>query len=184
MTQRTTASAIVSANCRIRYPEHFVVGDHSIVDDYCYFSTKVRIGVRSHVAASCTIAGGQAHTFSLGDFSSLASGVRIYCSSNDYVNGLVMIAPDELPQPLAEIAGDVAIGHYTGIGANTVIMPDNDVPEGTVVGALSFVPPRFRFEPWSVYAGTPVRRVKARNRASVLAEVERVRAALGMRGAR
>jgi acetyltransferase-like isoleucine patch superfamily enzyme len=141
----------------------------------------VRIGVRSHVAASCTVAGGKAHTFSLGDFSSLASGVRVYCSSNDYVNGLVMIAPDTLREPLAEIAGDVSIGNYTGIGANAVIMPGTDVPEGTVVGALSFVPARFRFEPWSVYAGSPVRLVKSRNKAKVMAEVERVRAALGIR---
>lgn len=173
-------SAIVSPNCRIRYPEHFVVGDHSIVDDYCYFSTKVRVGVRSHIAASCTVGGGPKHLFSLGDFSSLSSGVRIYCTSNDYVNGLVMIAPDGLKEPLAEIAGDVTIGNYTGVGANAVIMPDNEIPEGVTIGALSFVPPGFRFEPWSVYAGTPIRKVKARNRASVMAEAERVRAALGL----
>ncbi len=171
--------AIVSPNCRIRYPEHFVVGDHSIVDDYCYFSTKVRIGRRSHIAASCTVGGGPKHTFSLGDFSSLSSGVRIYCTSNDYVNGLVMIAPDGMKEPLAEIAGDVSIGNYTGIGANSVIMPDNDIPEGTVVGALSFVPSGFRFEPWSVYAGNPVRLIKPRNRDAVLAEVKAVEKALG-----
>ena len=140
--------------------------------------------MRSHIAASCTIAGGATHTFSLGDFSSLASGVRVYCSSNDYVNGLVMIAPDGLSQPLAEISGDVAIGDYTGIGANTVIMPDNDIPAGTVVGALSFVPSRFRFEPWSVYAGAPIRLIKSRDQAAVLVEVERVRKALGMKGLR
>lgn len=185
-SERPLASSapIVSANCRIRYPDHFIVGDHSIVDDFCYFSTKVVIGVRSHIAASCTIAGGQAHTFRLGDFSSLASGVRVYCSSNDYVNGLVMIAPDGLSQPLAEIAGDVRIGDYTGVGANTVIMPDNNIPAGTVIGALSFVPSRFRFEPWSVYAGTPIRLIKSRDQDSVLVEVERVRKALGMQGLR
>jgi acetyltransferase-like isoleucine patch superfamily enzyme len=60
-------------------------------------------------------------------------------------------------------------------------MPGTDVPEGTVVGALGFVPAGFRFEPWSVYAGSPVRLVKSRNKAKVMAEVERVRAALGIR---
>lgn len=172
-------SAIISPNCRIRYPEHFVVGDHSIVDDYCYFSTKVRVGVRSHIAASCTVGGGPKHLFSLGDFSSLSSGVRIYCTSNDYVNGLVMIAPDGLNPSLAEIAGDVTIGNYTGVGANAVIMPDNAIPEGVTIGALSFVPSGFKFEPWSVYAGAPIKKVKGRNKAAVMAEVERVRIALG-----
>jgi hypothetical protein len=39
-------------------------------------------------------------------------------------------------------------------------------------GALSFVPPEFSFEPWTVYAGIPIAPVKARNRESVLRQVE------------
>jgi acetyltransferase-like isoleucine patch superfamily enzyme len=172
-------TAIVSPTVRIRYPDGFVVGAHSIVDDFCYFSTRVTIGICSHVASGCSIAGGAAYQFVLGDFSSLSSGVKVWCSSNDYVNDLVAIVP-----PFAgaigdhPIAGDVTFGHYTGVGANTVVMPDNRVPEGTVIGALSFVPAAFEFEPWTVYAGTPIRRVAARNRVSVMAQVERLRAAL------
>jgi hypothetical protein len=30
-------------------------------------------------------------------------------------------------------------------------MPGNHIPEGTVIGALSFVPAGFSFEPWAVY---------------------------------
>lgn len=168
-------TAIVSPNCRIRYPELFRVGDGSIVDDFCYFSTKVEIGIRSHIAANCTIAGGRAHQFRLGDFSSLSSGVRVYCSSNDYVNDLVMIAPDSMPELTSAIAGDVLLGHYTGIGANAVVMPGNVIPEGTVIGALSFVPAHFEFRPWSVYAGSPIRYVKARNRDRVLEQVRLLR---------
>ena len=40
--------------------------------------------------------------------------------------------------------------------ANAVVMPRNHVPEGTVIGALTYVPPDFPFEPWSAYAGIPV----------------------------
>ena len=47
-------------------PEHahpppasiFEIGDYSIVDDFCYISTRVRIGICSHVASGCSIAGG------------------------------------------------------------------------------------------------------------------------------
>jgi acetyltransferase-like isoleucine patch superfamily enzyme len=136
----------------------------------------VEIGVRSHIAANCTVAGGKAFQFRLGDFSSLSSGVRVYCSSNDYVNDLVMIAPESMPELASAIAGDVLVGNYTGIGANSVVMPDNMIPEGTVIGALSFVPAHFEFKPWSVYVGSPIRYVKARNRASVMEQVERIRA--------
>jgi len=54
-------------------------------------------------------------------------------------------------------------------------MPDNVVPEGATIGALSYVPPRFQFEPWTVYAGAPIRRVAARDRDRVLAQVDLLR---------
>ena len=53
-----------------------------------------------------------------------------------------------------------------------------NVPEGTVIGALSFVPPRFAFEPWSVYAGIPIHRVGARNRTAVEDQARKLRAQL------
>jgi acetyltransferase-like isoleucine patch superfamily enzyme len=46
-------------------------------------------------------------------------------------------------------------------------MPSNRIPEGTVIGALSFVPKAFEFRTWSVYAGIPIRFVRPRNQASV-----------------
>ena len=172
-------NAIVSPNTRIRHPQHFSIGPYSIVDDFCYISTRVRIGLCSHIASGCSIAGGVDQQFTLGDFCSLSSGVKIWCTSNDFVNDLVCIVPEAAGDIGAHpIAGDVAMANYTGIGANSVVMPANDIPEGTVIGALSFVPARFAFEPWSVYAGTPVRRIGERNRAAVLDQAQRMRARL------
>ena len=55
---------IVSRNIRCRVPEHFAVGEGSIVDDYCYFSTRIKIGRFCHVANNVSIAGGRKYTFS------------------------------------------------------------------------------------------------------------------------
>ena len=165
--------AIVSPHVRIRHPEHFEAGDFSIVDDFCYFSTRVRIGICSHIASGCSVAGGSHHRFMLGDFSSLSSGVKIWCTSDDFVNDLVTVIPEgagPIKQHLIE--GDVTLANYTAVGANTVVMPDNRIPEGTAIGALSFVPARFAFEPWSVYAGVPIRMLRARNRAAVDAQAD------------
>jgi acetyltransferase-like isoleucine patch superfamily enzyme len=170
---------IVSPNTRIRHPEHFDIGDYSIVDDFCYVSARVRIGVCSHVASGCSIAGGIKHLFTLGDFCSLSSGVKIWCTSDDFVNDVVAILPDGVgPIKQHLIEGDVSLANCTAVGSNTVVMPGNDVPEGTVIGALSFVPERFSFEPWSVYAGVPIRRVGARNREAVTAQVQQLQARL------
>ena len=167
---------IVSPHARIRDPQHFEIGDYSIVDDFCYISTRVRIGLCSHVASGCSIAGGSAYQFTLGDFCSLSSGVKIWCATNDFAHDIVCIVPAEfshIKPPL--IVGDVTLGDYTAVGANSVVMPCNNVPEGTVIGALSFVPPRFDFKPWTVYAGIPIRRVGRRNRQAVTEQASALR---------
>jgi acetyltransferase-like isoleucine patch superfamily enzyme len=111
--------------------------------------------------------------------SSLSAGVRVWCHAHDFVNDLVCLAPPGVDFPKDDLlAGDVELGRYTAVGANSVIMPAARIPEGTAVGALSYVPPGSELEPWSVYAGVPARRIKARNRDAVLREVERLERAL------
>ncbi len=166
------ARAIVSKHCRIRHPRFFRIGTDSIVDDFCYFSTKVSIGKYSHIASGCSIAGGSKHQFVLGNYCSISSGVKIWCQSNDFVNDLIVIVPPNVTVNDNPIAGDVLIGDMCGVGSNSVIMPDNRIPEGVSIGALSFVPPRFKFRPWSVYAGIPLRRICSRNKARVLSQME------------
>ena len=170
---------IISSNIRIRYPEFFEVGDDSIVDDFCYFSTKVKVGVGSHIAASCVIAGGKDRQFTFGNFGSIASGVKIYCGSNDFVNDLVVLTP-EVDIGMEMCSGDVTIGDYCGIGTNSVIMPKNIIPEGTVIGGLSWVPARCELEPWSVYAGIPVKKIKDRKKDRILIQATRLKLIRGL----
>ena len=96
--------------------------------------------------------------------SALAAGVKVWLSSNDYVNELVTHSIPEVK----EIQGNVRLGKYTGVGTNSVIMPGNDIPEGVSIGALSFVPSNYKFEPWTVYAGRPIRPIKKRNKENVI----------------
>jgi acetyltransferase-like isoleucine patch superfamily enzyme len=177
--------AIISANSRIRHRDHLIIGRDSIIDDYCYFSTKVRIGRCTHIASGCSVAGGLERQFSIGDFCSLSSGVKIWCTSDDFTNDVVAIIPAGIVQVKTNlISGDVDLANYTAVGSNSVVMPDNRIPEGTVIGALSFVPAGFTFEPWSVYAGTPIRHIRSRNRASVMDQVGRLEEQLHERDAR
>lgn len=162
---------IVSANIRIRDKENFSIKEFSVVDDFCYFSTKITIGKHCHIASGCSIAGGKDFLFTLGDFGSISSGVKIWCSSNDYVNDLVILNPEKKEIGDNPISGNVTIGKMCGVGANTVIMPNNTIPDGTVIGALSFVPSNFSFKPWSVYAGIPIKFIKKRNKKKVLQQV-------------
>jgi acetyltransferase-like isoleucine patch superfamily enzyme len=168
---------IVSTNIRIRVPEHLIVGDDSIIDDFCYISTRLTVGRGTHIASGCSIAGGTKFHCRIGDFCSLSSGVKVWCASNDFVNDLIAIVPDSLDTQPAE--GDVEIGNYSGVGANSVILPNNRLPEGTAIGALSLVPASFEFEPWTVYAGIPIRRIRPRNRQRVMEQVRQLTAPTG-----
>lgn len=168
--KQPNATCIISKNVRIRYPNSFRVGEYSIIDDFCYFSSAIKVGRCSHIASGCSIAGGPLEDFQLGDYCSLSSGVKIWCASDDFVNDLVTIIPPFVKKQIKEnfITGGVEIHDYCAIGSNAVIMPRNSIPQGVSIGALSFVPVNFQFEAWSVYAGNPLRFIKQRNKGSVL----------------
>ena len=162
---------IISKMSRIRHPEAFLMGEGSILDDFCYISVKAKIGRFSHIASGCSLAGGFKWQFELGDFSSLSSGVKVWCSSSDYVNDAIC-SPMIIDQMKDADGGDVIFSPHTGVGTNSVVMYDNLVPEGVAIGALSYVPPRYAFEPWTVYAGVPIKPIKKRNKESVMEQVE------------
>ena len=149
----------------IKKPELMEIGNNVRIADFCRISTACKIGDDCEIAPGTYIAGGEGkYMFEMGSFSSLAAGVKVWLSSNDYVNELVT---HSVPG-VKEIQGDVKLGKFTGVGTNSVIMPGNNIPEGVTIGALSFVPSNYKFEPWTVYAGRPIRPIKKRNKANVL----------------
>lgn len=162
--------AIVSPNTRIRVPEWLYVGKNSIIDDFCYISTKIEIGKYCHIASNCSIAGGKDMIFRMGDYSSLSSGVKIWLRSNDFINDLIICGSYNIGENNCK--GNVILGKYTGVGSNTVIMPNNNIPEGVAIGGMSWVPTNYKFEPWMIYAGIPIKPIKSRNKENILKQVE------------
>lgn len=149
----------------IKKPELVEAGDNVRISDFCRISSVCEIGSDCEIASGTYISGGDGRfKFKMGDCSSLAAGVRVWLSSNDYVNELITHSVPEVK----EIQGDVVMEKYTGVGTNSVIMPGNHIPEGVSIGALSFVPSGYKFEPWTVYAGRPIRPIKKRNKENVL----------------
>jgi len=161
---------IIGKTVRIRHPEFCTIGNNSIIDDFTYVSTKLQIGKNTHIASSVSIAGGQDYTCTIGDFCSVSAGVKIWCRSNDFVNDLIAIMPKGIKTNAVE--GDVKIENYTGIGSNSVIMPDVTILEGASIGSLSFVKSHQILEPWTVYTGIPAKPTKKRNKKAVLEQLK------------
>ncbi len=149
----------------LKKPELLTIGNNCRIADYCRISCEAEIGDYVEIAPYTSIAGGGGkYKFIMKGYSSLSAGVKIWLSSNDYVNELVTHAVPNV----REIMGNVTMEKYTGIGANSVVMPNNHIPEGVTIGALSFVPENYHFEEWTVYAGAPIRPIKKRNKEQVL----------------
>lgn len=150
----------------IKRPGEISLGNHVRICEFVRITSPCELGDYTELHTQVSIAGGFGRRkFVLGPYSSIAAGAKIWLSSDDYKNGLVTHAVPGV----AELEGDVIFGKYTGCGCNSVVMPDNRIPDGTVIGALSFVPMGFKFEEWSVYAGCPIRKIGERNKESVLA---------------
>ena len=58
---------IVSQNIRVRNRKFFTIGKGSIIDDFSYFSPKIKVGNFTHIAANCHIGGGVDYEFEIGN---------------------------------------------------------------------------------------------------------------------
>ena len=111
----------------------------------------------------------------IGDFVALSVGVKLFSRSDDYSGQYLTnpTVPSDYTAPPP--AGPVRIGRHAIVGAGTVILPEVTVGEGAAVGANSLV--SRSLEPWTIYAGAPAVRVRARGRGPLEHEA-RLRAAL------
>lgn len=99
----------------IKKPDLMTIGDNVRISDFCRISSACDIGSDCEIAPGTYIAGGDGkYTFKMGECSSLAAGVKVWLSSNDYVNELVTHSVPEVK----EIQGNVTLGKYTGVGTN------------------------------------------------------------------
>lgn len=154
------ANVCISDKASIYNPEQFVIGNNSRIDDFCVISGKVTIGRNVHIAVFCNVAGGEKGV-TLEDFSGLAYGCHVFTQSDDY-DGRTLTNPTVPDKYKREIKKAIIIGRHSIVGTNSLIFPGVSLAEGTSVGALSMVTKST--EEWTVYLGSPAKRMKARKR--------------------
>lgn len=154
----------VHASCELVGIEHMVFGDNVRVDPWVQITAGeagVEIGSHVHIGTSSLLAG--TYGIRMGHFSALSHGCKVYSATDDYLG-------EGLTNPTVPIeyrlvhAGIVVIARHGLIGSNAVILPGAVIREGTSIGALSLVGQGAYLDPWSVYAGIPVRLIGKRRR--------------------
>ena len=129
------------------------------IDDFCILSGNIKIGNYVHIAAFVALYGKV--KIEINDFCGCSARCTIYSATDDF-SGDYMISP-MVPNELTNvIEGEVILEKYVQLGANTVVMPNVKIEEGTAVGAMSFVNKDLR--EWSIYVGIPCRKIKERNK--------------------
>ena len=150
---------------KICHPEVVEIGNNVIVDDFVFISVRngIRIGNYVHIGVSSVISG--AGEVTLESFSGLSSGVRLF-TSTELFDGNNLTNPT-IPSRFRNIkSGPIIICKHAVICANSIIMPNVTIGEGAVIGAHSFVTKSV--QPWGIYQGVPLKRIKSRNSTKIL----------------
>lgn len=177
---RVGTGVLVSRYAVLHNPANIFLGNEVRIDDFCLITAgedeQVTIGSWVHLAAFAALFGRGGIT--IDDFAALASRVSVYSTSDDY-SGEYMTNPT-VPATYTGIRrAPVTIGRHAIVGASSVILPGTAIPDGCSVGALSLV--RGALEPWGIYAGVPVRRIRDRSRHLLQLEKAFLREALQKR---
>lgn len=152
----------VHSTCVLVGLENMTFGSHVRVDAYSALiagSGSIDVGSHVHIAAYVFLSG--AGGVSVGDFVGLSQRTCIYSRNDDY-SGRGLTGPTIPMEYLRLTEAPVAFGRHVVLGAGSIVLPGVSVGEGSTIGAMSLV--KNDLEPWGIYAGVPVRRLRERNR--------------------
>lgn len=167
-------SAIVGKTVRIRKPARVHIRAGSIIDDFTYISCGLSVGAYTHIGASGVLIGGDAH-ITIGDFVNIAPGCRLIAASNDFTDG-GLTGPTIPPAYATEsITQDITVADHVLLGANVVVLPGTEIPEGLAAGAATLLTPDMDLEPWTLYVGQPARPIRSRASAAILEAAARLK---------
>lgn len=135
------------------------VGEGARIDAFVTITGDVEIGCYTHVGTMTCIFG--TGGVSIGDYVGISPGVKIFTGTEDPSGEWVTnpTVPDHMRNPKVS---PIRIADHCLIGANTVLLPGADMPQGAAVGCLSLV--KHSLGAWALHAGVPARLIRARSR--------------------
>jgi dTDP-4-amino-4,6-dideoxy-D-glucose acyltransferase len=167
--RRVGSDVTVWSAARIIAAERISLGDSVIIDDFVMLMAgeEPTLGSFVHIGAFTSMVG--SGLLAIEDFASVSGGVRLYTGNEDF-SGNSLLNPT-VPYPYRiPVRGEIHLEKHCCVCANSVVLPNVTIGEGTIVGANSFV--AVDCKPWTVYCGSPARVVGQRPRDKIL-ELER-----------
>ncbi len=157
----------ISKLCRIYNPQNLILHNNIRIDDYTILSGEGNIEIKNyvHIGSHSTISSTQKIIFE--NFSGISSGVRLFGGTDDY-SGKFLTNPTVPKEYLGIFKGNIILEPHVIVGANSVILPNIILKEGTAIGSQSLV--NKSTEPWSIYGGSPAKFIKERKKDCLVLE--------------
>jgi len=152
----------ISSDARIYGPENISIGNNVRIDDFVILSAVkgyICIGNFVFIARNSHLSGTLGIT--MHDFSSMAANTVIYSASDDY-SGEHLTAQAIPEKYTSYVGGPVSVEKHVIIGTASTVVGPCDIGEGCSIGAMSLV--LKDLEPWGIYVGVPVKRIKERKK--------------------
>lgn len=156
----------IGNNVLFANPQKVYLGDRVRIDPFTFITTGLTTGSNIQICAYVMLSGGAQHTITLGDWSFIGYGSKLFCASEDYSGHYGPV--NEFWGSNEIRRGDIEFKSYAGIASDVIVFPSVILPEGCCVGAKSLIHTKNPLEPWSVWIGNPLRLHKIRNRVQVL----------------
>jgi len=165
----------VRAQVSIRRPQLVTLGSHVAIDEFFVATTALDIGNHVHISTHVSVIGGAKGLLKMGNFTNIATKGTVICISDEF-KGHGFIAAPGIPEEYLDrsIVGSVTFEDFANLGANVTILPGVTLPQGTVIGACSLVRKSDALEPWTIYAGNPLRKISKRPRENILAYAKKL----------
>ncbi len=151
----------IFSQAKIIKPEVIEIGDNCVIDDFTflYGGNSIKLGKYLHIGSFSSIIGGG--DFIMEDYSGFAVGVRIITGTDIdkggyYCNGAMPLSSRNCVRSFVKLEKAVFLG------TNVIVHPGVTIGEGCIVGSNSLVTKDLK--PWGIYIGSPVKRVRERDK--------------------
>jgi galactoside O-acetyltransferase len=153
-------NVLISKSAALYKTEQMSISSNSRIDDFCALSGEISIGENVHITVHCSITASLSPIV-IEDFVGIAANCHIFSSMDDFL-GIGLTNPT-IPIEFRNVShGPVKISKHSIIGVGSVIFPNVTVGEGCAIGSMSLVIKSI--DPWGVYVGIPVSRIKDRSK--------------------
>jgi acetyltransferase-like isoleucine patch superfamily enzyme len=150
---------LISRFARFYNTQCIELGDNVRIDDFCLLSGNICIGNNIHISAFSALYGGG--EILIDDYSGLSPRCTLLSASDDF-SGDYLVGPHYSNQLTNVNKGIIKINKFCQLGANSLVLPDVEIGEGSVTGAMTLV--NKTIDSWGIYAGIPARLIKIRSK--------------------